>query len=238
MWTGKKPDNPLDIVFYDPSNVIMDGKHISERSILKYVEELQKSMDHMHKVIDEATERERVAHRRHSMKRQRPNFGLGDYVLVGVPEKKHGQKLSLNWRGPYQVMELLSGYVFNVENIITKARQQVHGDRLQFYADSKLNITEEIKTQFGFDNATFEIEKVIDVRLHEEIGELQLLIKWKGFTEAENSWEPATSMLADAPALVKLFHARNKDHRHAADLGKLADEYQRSISGAKANMRK
>jgi len=185
----------------------------------------------MHKIIDEATERERQAHRKRSIKRQKPNFGMGDYVLVGVPEKRHGQKLSLNWRGPYRVVDLLNGYVFQVENIVTKERQQVHGDRLQFYADNKLNVTEEIKTQFAFDNASFDIDKVIDMRMHEETGELQLLIQWKGFSEVENSWEPATSINADAPALVKLFHARNATHMYANNLEKI-------ISRTKASMRK
>jgi hypothetical protein len=229
VWTGKKPDNPLDIVFRDPTNVIVDRERIPDGRILKYVEDLQSSMDSMHKIVDKATEHERRAHRRHSNKRQKPNFGLGDYVLVGVPEKKARQKLSLNWRGPYRVVDLLSGYVFEVENIITTARQQVHGDRMQFYADDMLNISEEIKTQFAFDNATFEIEKVIDMRLVEETGELQLLIQWKGFTEDENSWEPATSMNADAPALVKLFHARNKTHRFTTELGNLISRAKTSI---------
>jgi hypothetical protein len=120
---------------------------------------------------------------------------------------------------------------FDVENIITNEKRQVHGDRLQFYADNKLNITEDIKTQFAFDNETFEIEKVIDMRMHNESGELQLLIQWKGFTEDENSWEPATSIYADAPALVKLFHARNRTHIHAKALSDI-------ISRTKASTRK
>jgi hypothetical protein len=78
----------------------------------------------------------------------------------------------------------------------------VHEDSLQFYADNKLNTTEDIKAQFAFDNASFEIKAVIDMRMHEETGELQLLIGWQGFTEEENSWEPVTSINADAPALV------------------------------------
>ena len=231
VWTGKKADNPLDLVFYDPSNVIVDMKRIPESRIRKYAEALQLSMDQMHKVIDEATERERQSHRKHSSARSRPNFGIGDFVLVGVPEKRTGQKLSLNWRGPYRVVSLLNGYVFDVENIITNEKRQVHGDRLQFYADNKLNITEDIKTQFAFDNETFEIEKVIDMRMHNESGELQLLIQWKGFTEDENSWEPATSIYADAPALVKLFHARNRTHIHAKALSDI-------ISRTKASTRK
>ena len=129
------------------------------------------------------------------------------------------------------MVNLLNGYVFDVENIITNEKRQVHADTLQFNEDSRLNVTEEIRTQFAFDNETFEIEKVIDMRMHNESGELQLLIQWKGFTQDENSWEPATSINADAPALVRLFHAQNRTHPHAKDLSEI-------LSRTKASMRK
>ena len=59
------------------------------------------------------------------------------------------------------------------------------------------------------------------MRMHEETGELQLLIKWKGFTDEENSWKPATSINADAPALTKLFYSRNKSHQYANELANI-----------------
>jgi hypothetical protein len=53
------------------------------------------------------------------MNRQKPNFGLGDYVIVAVAQKKRNQKLFAIWRGPFKITDPSNGYVFRVENIIT-----------------------------------------------------------------------------------------------------------------------
>ena len=114
----------------------------------------------MHKSVLKATELEREVHRLSDKRvRQRANFGLGDFVLVGVVDRHPNQKLYLKWRRPYRVVELVNGYAFIVENIITQERQQVHGDRLTFYCDSMLNITEELKSQFAFDNANLRLKR-------------------------------------------------------------------------------
>ena len=53
--------------------------------------------------------------------RRTPNFQVGDYVLIGLPEPNiAGKKLYLKWRGPYRVFDTQNNYVFEVENIIDK----------------------------------------------------------------------------------------------------------------------
>ena len=147
----------------------------------------------MHKSVQQATIQERGLHRASDKKLRRcPNFIAGDFVLVGIPEKKPNQKLFLKWRGPFKIVEPLSSYVFEVENLVTQKRYQVHGDRLLFYCDSKLNVTEELKTQFAFDNATFEIERIMEARQDTRSGDLDLLISWKGFSHLED-WSQLSS---------------------------------------------
>ena len=51
----------------------------------------------------------------------------------------------------------------------------------------------------------WEVEKVLDSRLHRR--KLQYLIKWKGYSEAHNSWEPKENV--NAPILLAAFHERN-----------------------------
>jgi hypothetical protein len=55
------------------------------------------------------------------------------------------------------------------------------------------------------DREYFEIENILDSK---HIGHrLYYLIKWKGFPDSENSWEPLTNI--PACGLVKKFHRRN-----------------------------
>jgi hypothetical protein len=44
-----------------------------------------------------------------------------------------------------------------------------------------------------------------DNKLREVRGQVQVLVKWMGFDEDENTWEPVTTILEDAPDLLREF---------------------------------
>jgi hypothetical protein len=68
--------------------------------------------------------------------------------LVGLPGpfKSNGQNFFLKWRGSFRVTNTADNYIFEVESIFDQKKTWVHGDRMRFYADDQLNITEEIKS--------------------------------------------------------------------------------------------
>jgi hypothetical protein len=59
--------------------------------------------------------------------------------------------------------------------------KDIHGDKLQFYCDSNLNVIEEIQTQFAFDIVKFEIERLYDDSVNENTGKLQFFVNGTGF---------------------------------------------------------
>ena len=77
-------------------------------------------------------------------------------------------------------------------------------------------MTEEIKLQKSFDDESFIIEKLLDVK------DDLCLIKWLGFSDAENSWEPIQVIMNDAPKLLEVFQqeqvATSKRAASASDL--------------------
>ena len=156
----------------------------------------------MHKEIVTLSEKERNRHRKRLEDRKRLNFGIGDYVLVGIPEPKTGQKLCLKWRGPYRILQSARGYVFTLEDLISGDQKSVHGDRVRFYDDRFLHVTEEMKSQLSYDNSSFEVDELRNSRLNPQIDELELLVKWRGFSEVENTWEPVQKLWEDVPTLV------------------------------------
>jgi hypothetical protein len=121
----------------------------------------------------------------------------------------------LKWRGPFRIIAAQNNYVFEVENIIDKKTQIVHGDRVRFYEDGKLNITEEIKAQFAHDNFSYEVKDFIGVRIQPETGRLQFLVEWKGFTSQDNSWENLEMLCIDVPVLVAKYARKLKSDNHA-----------------------
>jgi hypothetical protein len=101
----------------------------------------------MHKGVWETSKLQRQKYQKPaSVNRHKPNFVFWDYVLVAMAQKKSNQKLFAVWRALFKITDLSNGHVFRVENIITGKTLDIHGDRLQFYCDNKLNGTVEIKT--------------------------------------------------------------------------------------------
>jgi len=58
------------------------------------------------------------------------------------------------------------------------------------------------------ENGELEVEEVINSRFKNR--QLQYLIKWKGTTEVENSWEPQKN-LTNAPDAIREFHNKHPE---------------------------
>jgi hypothetical protein len=96
---------------------------------------------------------------------------------------------------------------------------------VRYYEDNKLDITEEIKAQFAHDNFSYEVKNFIGARVNPETGRIQLLVEWKGFTSADNSWEDLETLYADVPVLVAKYSRQLKSENH-----NLCDEVFRFIT--------
>ena len=153
-----------------------------------------------------------------SHNRNFPNFGIGDYVLVAIPEKKFSSKLYFTWNGPYRIVDVFKSYVFSVENLLTHMIHEVHGDRIQFYCDRNLNITEEILNQFAYDTAMRQIEKICDARMNSTNDDIEFLIKWRGFSDLENSWCPGFSVRYEDPEAINQFLNSFPEHPISAKI--------------------
>jgi len=212
VMTGLKSDNPLQGIFRTPDMVEISSVAMESASIKEHVTKLQESLDSMHKDVVELSAKERKRHRdRGNIQRKQVNFGIGDFVLLGIPENQHGQKLFLKWRGPYQVKDTKQGYVFIVEDIITKVTKVAHADRLRLYDDKLLDLSDEIKYQFSYDNGSYEVEELKQLRFSPTTHDLEFLVKWRGFSDMENSWEPCITLWNDVPVMVERFAKDHKD---------------------------
>ncbi|XXQ36816.1 Integrase catalytic domain-containing protein [Plasmodiophora brassicae] len=221
---GRQPDNPLKQVFKRPGDEKYGEATLSKEHIQELVMQLQTSLNEMHKGAVQQSKKIRAVHRKRSDAYRRataPNFQIGDYVLIGLPEpgKVPGKKLFMKWRGLYQITDSHENYTYEVRNMFNETdTRTVHGDRVRLYEHGKVNATEELKRQMDYDNERFAIEVFKDCRHSPETGELELLIGWKGFSEAEDSWEPICRLAMDVPKLVKAHAARmRKEKHHLAD---------------------
>ena len=76
----------------------------------------------------------------------------------------------------------------------------VHLQRITRFAGADLEKTVDLIESAQHDALQYEVEEISDVRVKE--GKVQLLIRWLGFTEEDDSWEPAVDMFGYVPKLV------------------------------------
>ena len=76
----------------------------------------------------------------------------------------------------------------------------IHGSRLRLYADSQLNVTVDIQQQKQHDakGSLYSIESIVDVNENTQ----EVLIKWIGFPDEMNTWEPLAEIEAVATKTV------------------------------------
>ncbi|UJR33540.1 hypothetical protein I4U23_020982 [Adineta vaga] len=67
------------------------------------------------------------------------------------------------------------------------------------------------------DEELYTVEKIIKMRTTKK-GKVQYLLKWKGFSESENTWEPAENL--ECPELVAAFLAEQKEKQPTATTSK------------------
>ena len=77
---------------------------------------------------------------------------------------------------------------------------------------------------FSFFILTSEVERIIDVR--EKDGVIEYLLKWTGYSENENTWEPAVNLHQNCAHLIEEFDVRKIDEAKVA-----ADDTSLQCSG-------
>jgi hypothetical protein len=87
-----------------------------------------------------------------------PNFPPGDYVLRAEP-KRAQHKLTLIWKGPYQVDKVFDNHTLRVNSLINGAQFITHVTRTSLYQDALLQTGEDLQTAAHFKNS---IECIVD----------------------------------------------------------------------------
>jgi hypothetical protein len=132
-----------------------------------------------------------------------PNFSPGDYVLRAEP-RRFQHKLTLVWKGPYQVDKVFDNHTLRVNNLINEAQCITHVTRTRVYQDAMLQTAEDLQAAAHLNNT---VEFVIDnfgPLLNDKItGEICVLTSWCGFDEAENTVEPIHEKWIDVPQMLK-----------------------------------
>ncbi len=140
-------------------------------------------------------------------KRRRPvpEYKVGDEVWLSTKTVRlittGTPKLLPRWVGPYKIIKLIKGEVSNLLTAVKlelpphwKIHNTFHVSRVKPYVEGT-RVTPPPDTVDVEGWPEYEIEEILSHRIMQ--GELQFWIKWKGYGEDWNSWEPEDNLTCD-----------------------------------------
>src|SRR5487761_1247260 len=127
--------------------------------------------------------------------------------------------------GPFQIVRVLSPVAYQLELPTQWSIHPVfHSSLLTPYieTDSHGPNFSRPPPDLITGEAEYEVENIRSHRRHGKRRLLQYLLKWKGYPESDNTWEPADQI--HAPELVKAYHRRHPlEQIKATQLRQLSD---------------
>ncbi|POM60164.1 hypothetical protein PHPALM_31009 [Phytophthora palmivora] len=87
---------------------------------------------------------EMQAYDRRAVNAQRSRFGNGDYGLA-ASVIEYPNKLAIKWQGPKRIINCLSDWIFEVQDLHTPFTIHTHhASRLRFYAEGHREVTKDL----------------------------------------------------------------------------------------------
>lgn len=236
-FAGIKPKHPLDaIVERVPGR---RGSKLRARRVKTKVAKrqtigLRDALMKMHKYIaDHEAKHGRRGRAAEADKRavQDVNFAVGHYVLVARIENARVSKLQGLWRGPMRITKALNPLVFEVEDLVTEERLVVHAERMRLYSDRHLHLSIPLKELIAFQEGAYFVEEVLQIRKCKRRADgerYECLVRWQGFEEDADTWEPLRDVLSFAASKVKKRLNAMPKNQLRADVERLAHSWVRA----------
>ena len=128
-------------------------------------------------------------------------------------DTKRAKKLTARRYGPFRILKQVGETSYQLE-LLEKWKlihDVFHGSLLTCYTKPKWEIQEKKKPpepEMVGDKLEYEVEKILDSRRRKrgKSNQMEYLIRWKGYTEEHDSWEPKKNL--HAKDLIKQFHIR------------------------------
>jgi hypothetical protein len=150
-------------------------------------------------------------------------FKVGDRVWLKGKDLKiraANTKLAAKNYGPYLILEQLGPVTFKLKLPgSTKTHPVFHASKfIPFHRDTigDRNPTEPEPIEIE-GHPEFGVKSVLDSRVYYR--KVQYLVKWEGYDDSHNSWEPAANV-SNSKELLKKFH---KDHPDAPEPTSIKD---------------
>ena len=149
-------------------------------------------------------------------------YEIGSYVLLeyaaGGLRRGPPNKLMPFLEGPFKVVNLY-GTRYTLQNLINGETRDVHVSRIRPYLNTSDTSLENMRSIAVRDHHEFVVESILDHSGDpKKKSELSFKVRWKGYTEEHDSWEPWKNL-----RLVEQLHDYLRSHNMAKLIPKVDD---------------
>ena len=212
--TGQEPTAPLDLALWAGHHLQdADGTTVGIEHVERHCERLRKSLEVLHSTLRQGAAKDRRARAaKNAQNRHGTRFEVGDFVLVAC----HGTaaiiakppKAVVCWQGPYVIVDTPTHstteyYVRLVGQPASVKAKLVHWQRLLRFAGRDFKCPAWLSKSANHDIHEYVVDRFLGWR-HGDDG-VQLQVLWRGFEQADATWEPISQLLEDVPGLVKRY---------------------------------
>ena len=93
-----------------------------------------------------------------------------------------------------------------MRDLISAKDMFVHSNRLKFYADSSLNVTQTLLDTINHNDVHYNtVTKLLDLQYNRTRKQWEVQARWRGFSHEEPTWEPLDNMHKDIPEMLNKF---------------------------------
>lgn len=182
--------------------VLTEPVHMSEKPISEYMDNLLKKQTLLIEVAQETQQK----HDTHHLSGFDPDFTeypINSYVLL-IPPEGNRPKLSPRKKGPYRVVNFV-GSKYTLQDLLSSKNFDVHISKLSPF---NFDVTRTDPKTIAMDDAQeFLIDSIISHRGdRNRRTTMEFLVKWQGYSDDANSWEPY-SELRDTDQLLAYLRA-------------------------------
>ena len=156
-----------------------------QKTYLQYLEDLIATQENLIKASDVFQQKHIDA--RIAKSPQNPTeFAVGDLVLASYPDRAP-DKLTPRWQGPFLVKKV-EGNRYSCKDLRDRKIRQFDISRLKKYVEDPQRDNVQVA---GVDHQEYIVEAILSHRGPvKKKSKMEFLVRWAGYSEEENSWEP------------------------------------------------
>jgi hypothetical protein len=185
------------------------------------IQELNNARREAHASLKIAQTSMQTQHDKHGL--EEPSWKPGDLMWLegkNLKTQYPAAKLALKHFGPFKILEKIGKFSYKLELPLKwKIHNVFHGSLITPYKE-----TEEHRENFSRPppvivnkEEEFEVEQIVSVRQFGKQKTWQYLMKWKGYPNSENTWEPLRN-LKNSMEIIHQWHWNNPKQPKPSEL--------------------